>query len=50
MDIHKQAIGARIDWLFDLARRHGESFRSPEAWLARQRYLAEHPTAIAVLK
>ena len=50
MDIHKQAIGARIDWLFDLARRHGENFRSPEAWLARQRYLAEHPTAIAVLK
>lgn len=50
MDIHRQAIGARIDWLFDLARRHGENFRSPEAWLARQRYLAEHPTAIAVLK
>ena len=49
MDIHKQAIGARIDWLFDLARRHGE-ISSPEAWLARQRCLAEHPTAIAVLK
>ena len=49
-DIHNRPIGQRIDWLFDLARRHGETFRSPEAWLARQRYLAEHPTAIAVLK
>lgn len=50
MAIHKKPIAERIDWLFDLARRHGESFRSPEAWLARERYLAEHPTAIAVLK
>lgn len=49
-EIHNQPIGRRIDWLFDLARRHGETFRSPEAWLGRQRYLAEHPTAIAVLK
>ncbi|MBF0160175.1 MAG: hypothetical protein HQL58_11705 [Magnetococcales bacterium] len=48
--IHHQPISDRIDWLFDLARRHGETFRSPEAWLARQRYLAEHPTAIVVLK
>jgi hypothetical protein len=30
--------------------RHSTIFRSPEAWLARERYLAEHPTAIAVLK
>lgn len=49
-DIHSTPIAQRIDWLFDLARRHGEAFRSPEAWLARERYLAEHPTAIAVLK
>jgi hypothetical protein len=49
-DIHNQPITKRIDWLFDIAKRHGEAFRSPEAWLARQRYLAEHPTAIAVLK
>ncbi|MCE1181093.1 MAG: carboxysome shell carbonic anhydrase [Rhodocyclales bacterium] len=49
-DIHSLPIAQRIDWLFDLARRHGESFRSPEAWLARERYLAEHPTAIGVLK
>ena len=50
MDIHSKPIQDRIDWLFDLASRHGELFRSPEAWLARERYLAEHPTAIAVLK
>jgi hypothetical protein len=49
-EIHRKPIDERIDWLFDLARRHGEAFRSPEAWLARRRYLAEHPTAIAVLK
>jgi hypothetical protein len=50
IDIHSKPIAQRIDWLFDLAKRHGETFRSPEAWLARERYLAEHPTAIAVLK
>ena len=49
-ETHSKPIAQRIDWLFDLARRHGETFRSPEAWLARERYLAEHPTAIAVLK
>lgn len=50
MAIHRKPIQERIDWLFDLADRHGADYRSPEAWLARQRYLAEHPTAIAVLK
>ncbi len=50
MAIHKQPIQQRIDWLFELAGRHGADYRSPEAWLARERYLAEHPTAIAVLK
>ena len=50
MNIHGLPIAQRIDWLFDMARRHGETFRSPEAWLARERYLAEHPTAIGVLK
>jgi hypothetical protein len=49
-NIQNSPIAARIDWIFELARRHGENYRSPEAWLARQRYLAEHPTAIAVLK
>jgi len=50
MAIHKKPIRERIDWLFDLADRHGTAFRSPESFLARERYLAEHPTAIAVLK
>jgi len=49
-DIHRKSIADRIDWLFKLARRHEKTFRSPEAWLARERYLAEHPTAIVVLK
>lgn len=50
MDIHRRPIEQRIDWLVNLADRHGANFRSPEACLARERYLAEHPTAIAVLK
>jgi hypothetical protein len=49
-NIHGKPIAERIDWLFELAHRHGHTFRSPEAWLARERYLSEHPTAIAVLK
>jgi hypothetical protein len=50
MDIHSHPIEHRIDWLFDIATRYAESFTSPETWLARSRYLAEHPTAILVLK
>jgi hypothetical protein len=49
-NVTRLPIEKRIDWLFNLADRHGAIFRSPEAWLARERYLAEHPTAIAVLK
>ena len=37
---------ASVSTIVRLARRHGETFR-PEL-PARQRYLAEHPTAIAV--
>jgi hypothetical protein len=48
--IHDHPIAERIDWLFDLARRHTTEFRSPEACLAREHYLANHPTAIMVLK
>lgn len=50
MNRYAQSIEARIDWLFGHARRHAESFASPETWFARKRYLAEHPTAIGVLK
>ena len=49
-NVTRLPIEKRIDWLFNLADRHGTTFRGPEAWLARKRYLAEHPTAIAVLK
>ena len=50
MDIHGQPISNRVDWLFAIAAQHAETYSSPEAWLARERYLAEHPTAILVLK
>jgi hypothetical protein len=50
MNLYDQPIEARIDWLFSHAIRHAESFGRPETWLARKRYMAEHPTAIAVLK
>lgn len=49
-DVHDQPIQNRIAWLTELAERHGEAFRSPEAMLARTRYQSRHPTAIAVLK
>jgi hypothetical protein len=48
--INEQPIAERIDWVFDMARRHSAEFCSPEAFLARERYLALHPTAIAVMK
>ncbi|HSN63647.1 MAG TPA: hypothetical protein VLS26_05645 [Azonexus sp.] len=48
MNLYDQPIEARINWLFSHAKRHAESFASPETWLARKRYLAEHPTAIGV--
>lgn len=48
--MHTRPIAERIDWLFDLAHRHAESYTSPESYLARKRYLAEHPTAILVMK
>jgi hypothetical protein len=50
MDIHSHPIENRIDWLFEIASEQAEAFSSPEAWLSRQRYLAEHPTAILALK
>ena len=50
MAIHSKTIQERIDWLLDLARKHSASYCSPESFLARERYLAEHPSAIVVLK
>ncbi|MBA3965307.1 MAG: hypothetical protein H0X47_05960 [Nitrospirales bacterium] len=46
VDIHDLTIGQRIDWLVGYSRRHSQEFQSPESWLARSRYLAQHPTAI----
>jgi hypothetical protein len=46
MDIHLEPIERRIQWLFEFADRHRAEFLSSEAWLARERYRAEHPTAI----
>jgi hypothetical protein len=50
MDPHTRPIAERIDWLFALAARYAATYASPEAWLARQRYVALHPTDIMVLK
>jgi hypothetical protein len=50
MSIHSRPIAERIDWLFEIARNHSAAYASPEAYLARRRYQAEHPTAILVLK
>jgi len=50
MTVQHGPIRERIDWVFDLARRHTAEFRSPEACLARELYLSRHPTAIVVLK
>jgi len=50
MPVHAQDIQSRIRWLLELGASHSEQYCSPEASLARQRYLAEHPTLVAVLK
>lgn len=48
--VHNKPIAERIDWLLNLAQRHTAEYRSPGACLARDLYLARHPTAIMVLK
>jgi hypothetical protein len=50
MDIHNKPIQERIEWLINHAGTHAENYSKPGSWLARTRYLAEHPTSIAVLK
>lgn len=50
MEIHDKPIAERIDWLFERARDYSVRFCSAENWLARERYLAAYPTAIAVMK
>ncbi|MHA7878650.1 MAG: hypothetical protein ACX931_02590 [Saccharospirillum sp.] len=50
MAIHAQPIEARIDWLLQLSRTHSEQYCDPDAYLARKRYRAEHPTEVLALK
>ena len=50
MSIHRRSIQERIQWLLDLGREHAREFCTSETFLARQRYLAEHPTLVAVMK
>ncbi|MEW8328730.1 MAG: hypothetical protein AB2659_17965 [Candidatus Thiodiazotropha sp.] len=50
MDIHNKPIQERIEWLINHAENHAENYSKPGSWLARTRYLSEHPSAIAVLK
>jgi len=45
--IHALPIQQRIEWMLARAHSHSQEFQSPESWLARSRYLAQHPTAIA---
>jgi len=48
--LHDQPIEQRIDALMGLSKQHAEHFCSSGAWLARQRYMAQHPTSIVVMK
>ncbi|WP_372987021.1 hypothetical protein [Marinobacter sp.] len=48
--IHTRPISERIDWLMELSRKHSASFCSPDNYLSRQRYLAEHDTLIIAMK
>ncbi len=50
MRIHDRPIQERIEALLALSREHADAFCSPSAWLARERYLAAHPTRIVVMK
>lgn len=49
-DIYHMPIEERIAWLVDLSKRHSETYCTPEAYLARKRYSAKHPTMIMALK
>lgn len=46
MVVRNMPIQQRIDWLMDHARLHSVEFQSPESFLSRSRYIAQHPTAI----
>lgn len=48
--LYNQPITQRIDALLNLSKQHAKHYCSPSAWLARQRYVAQHPTSIIVMK
>ena len=48
--IHTPAIAERMRWLTELGAEHSRIFASPEAYLQRRHYRAEHPTAILAFK
>jgi len=48
--IHTKNIAERMRWLAELGAEHSRIFASPEAYLQRRRYQAEHPTAILAFK
>ena len=50
VDIQSKPIEQRIEWLMAHARRRSETFTRSETALARQRYLAQHTSAVAALK
>lgn len=48
--VRKLPIQQRIDWLIEHAKHYAEAYKSPESFLARERYSAKHETAIIALK
>lgn len=48
--LHDRPIGERIEALLALSRQHAANFCSPSATLARERYLARHPSRLLVFK
>ena len=50
MPFTHKPIALRIEWLMEHARQYSASYSNSESSIARQRYLAEHPSAIAALK
>lgn len=48
--VHSRPIAERIDWLLARAEQHSRAFSASESVLARERYRALHPTALAAMK
>jgi hypothetical protein len=50
IQLHDRPIRERIEALLALSRQHADTYCSPSATLARERYLAAHPTRLLVMK